>query len=85
MKKIFIEDASGLTYESLPTDFRNIWKTMYCLYQNRVIPLLVEKLIHKSCSENERDHRCKVAALWVKDLLQSLYKVKKTVELVQKW
>lgn len=79
-------DASGLTYESLPTDFRNLWKTMlYCLYQNRVVPLLMEKLIHKSSSENESHHRCKVAALWVKELSQSLYKVKKTVELVQKW
>jgi hypothetical protein len=57
-ENIFVADASGLTYESLPTDFRDLWKTMlYCLYQNRVIPLLVEKLIHKSSSENESDHR----------------------------
>lgn len=55
------------------------------LYQNRVIPLLVEKLIHKSSSENESHHRCKMAALWVKELLQSLYKVKKTVEVVHNW
>ncbi|PNF28170.1 hypothetical protein B7P43_G07564 [Cryptotermes secundus] len=77
-------NSSGLTYESLPATFRNLWKTMLnFLYQNRVIPLLVEKLIHKSSSENESHHRCKMAALWVKELLQSLYKVKKTVEMVQ--
>jgi hypothetical protein len=63
-----------------------MWKTMlYFLYQYKVIPLLVEKLIHKSSPENESHHRCKMAALWVKELLQSLYKVKKTVELVQNW
>jgi hypothetical protein len=83
-EKIFLADASELIYESLPTNFRNLWKTMlYFLYQNKVIPFLVEKLIHKSSSEDESHHRCKVAALWVKELLQSLYKVKKTVELVQ--
>lgn len=85
-EKIFLADASGLTYESIPTNFRNLWETMLnFLYQNRVIPLLVEKLIRKSSSENESHHRCKMAALWVKELLQSLYKVKKTVEMVQNW
>jgi hypothetical protein len=81
MKKIFVADASGL-----PADFRNMWQTMlYFLYQYRVVPLLVEKLICKSNSDSESHHRCKMAALWAKELLQSLYKVKRTVELVQNW
>jgi hypothetical protein len=54
------------------------------LYQNRVIPLLVEKLIHMSSSENESSHRRKMAAVWVKELCKSVDKSKKTVELVQK-
>jgi len=55
------------------------------LNQSRVIPLLMEKLIHMSSSESESQHRCKMAALWVKELAQSLGKVKKTVELAQNW
>lgn len=54
------------------------------LHQNRVIPVLVEKLIHMSSSD-ESSHRCKMAAVWVKELSKSLDKGKKTVELVQKW
>jgi hypothetical protein len=85
-KKTFLADASELTYESLPANFRNTWKTMlYFLNQYRVIPLLVEKLIRKSSSDSESHHRSKMAALWVKELLQSLCKVKKTVEIVQNW
>jgi len=55
------------------------------LHQNRVIPLLVEKLIHLSGSENESSHRRKMAAVWVRELLKSVDKSKKTAELVQKW
>ena len=55
------------------------------LHQNRVIPLLVEKLIHLSGSQNESSHHRKMAAVWVKELLKSVDKSKKTVELVQKW
>jgi len=55
------------------------------LHQNRVIPVLVEKLINMSGSENESSHRRKLAAVWVKELLNSVDKSKKTAELVQKW
>lgn len=54
------------------------------LHQNRVIPLFVEKLINMSGSENESSHRRKMAAVWVKELLKSVDKSKKIVELVQK-
>jgi hypothetical protein len=55
------------------------------LHQNRVIPLLVEKLIHMSGSENESSHRRKMAAVWVKELFLSVVKSKKTAELLEKW
>jgi len=55
------------------------------LQQNRVIPLLVEKLIHLSGSKNESSLLCKMAAVWVKELLKCIDKSKKTAELVQKW
>lgn len=55
------------------------------LYQSKVIPLLMEKLIDISNSGNESRHRRKMAAIWLKELAQGLSKVKKTVELVQNW
>ena len=86
VKQVFSVDASRWTYNSLPVNFRNLWKAMLnFLHQNRVIPLLVEKLIHLSGSEKESSHRRKMAAVWVKELLKSVDKSKKTAELVQKW
>jgi hypothetical protein len=38
-----------------------------------------------SGSENESSHRRKMAAVWVKELLKSVDKSKKTIQLVQKW
>jgi hypothetical protein len=85
-KQVFSVDASRWTYNSLPVNFRNLWKAMLnFLHQNRVIPLLVEKLINVSGSENESSHRRKMAAVWVKELLKSVDKNKRIVELVQKW
>jgi hypothetical protein len=85
-KHIFPADASRWTYDSLPVNFRNLWKAMLnFLHQKRVIPLLVEKLIHMSSSENESSHRRKMAAVWVKELSKSVDKGKKTTQLVQKW
>ncbi|KDR15016.1 uncharacterized protein LOC110833998 [Zootermopsis nevadensis] len=79
-------NALGLTNDSLPVNFRSLWKAMLnFLYQSKVIPLLMEKLIDISNSGNESRHRRKMAAIWLKELAQGLSKVKKTVELVQNW
>ena len=85
-KQVFSVDASRWTYNSLTVNFRNLWKAkLNFLHQNRVIPLLVEKLIHPSGSENGSSHRHKMAAVWVKELLKSVVKSNKTAKLVQKW
>jgi hypothetical protein len=79
IKQVSPADASRWTYNSLPVNFQNLWKAMLnFLHQNRVIPLLVEKLIRLSSSENMRSGHREMVAVWVKELLESVDKGKKT-------
>ncbi|XP_069691998.1 ribosomal biogenesis protein LAS1L [Periplaneta americana] len=72
--------------QKFPQDFLNMWQVMLnCFQQGKILPQLIKKLIQVTSSENESCHRRKVAALWVKELTQSLNKYRKTRKLARSW
>ncbi|KAJ4443672.1 hypothetical protein ANN_05347 [Periplaneta americana] len=84
--KYKIKQNQALYLQKFPQDFLNMWQVMLnCFQQGKILPQLIKKLIQVTSSENESCHRRKVAALWVKELTQSLNKYRKTRKLARSW